>query len=116
MHHVLVVDDDQSIIDIITHMLEAMGYVVSGYTNPAVALGVFSMSPYRFDLVITDLDMPELSGLELVEAILNIRPATKVIILTGHPRPIPGGLMCLTKPVAFGDLKHVIGTILTKEG
>jgi CheY-like chemotaxis protein len=79
--HVLVVDDEPTVIQLVKKLLERLGYVVTAMTNPVAALEAFA--PCRFDLVITDLKMPEMSGLVLGSRILEIEPTTPVILITG---------------------------------
>lgn len=82
---VLFVDDEETLADIGKRMLESLGYEVEIFTSSPEALALLQEDPDRFDLVITDLTMPELTGEELTQKILEIRPDTPVILCTGHP-------------------------------
>ncbi|MBK7002540.1 MAG: PAS domain S-box protein [Rhodoferax sp.] len=81
---VLVVDDEQAIVGVATALLESMGCEVVGFTYPAEALRMFYDKPNGFDLVITDLTMPELSGAELARTMLSIRPELPIIMCSGY--------------------------------
>lgn len=65
-------------------MLEFLGYRVVGMTNPEEALKEFSNHPDDFDLVMTDQNMPRLTGEKLAIEILRIRPGIPVILCTGY--------------------------------
>jgi CheY-like chemotaxis protein len=79
--HVLVVDDEPSVLQFVKTLLERLGYVVTAMTNPVAALEQFA--PCRYDLVITDLKMPQMSGHAFGSRILEIEPTTPVIMITG---------------------------------
>jgi PAS domain S-box-containing protein len=81
---ILLVDDEPSIVRMITQMLTRSGYEVIGKTSSASALNVFKKAPEQFDLVISDLTMPEISGDQLAQAIKKIRPGMPIILCTGH--------------------------------
>ncbi len=65
-------------------MLEDLGYRVTTKTDSVDALAVFTAQPEDFDLVITDLTMPHLSGDDFATALLKIRPSLPVILVTGY--------------------------------
>lgn len=80
---ILLVDDEISILDLERKFLENIGYYVSCETNPLSAVKLISEEPDFFDLVITDITMPEMSGDILIEQIREIRPDIPVIVYTG---------------------------------
>ena len=80
---ILFVDGDQTIVEAVNNMLEGMGHHVRMVTSGTDALNLFSANPAGFDLVITDLGMPDISGLLLVEKLLKIRADIPIILLTG---------------------------------
>ena len=80
---ILFVDDETMIADIAKKMLESLGYHVAVRTNAIEALEAFRNNPKGYDLVITDLAMPKMSGLELAEKILQIRPELPIVLCTG---------------------------------
>jgi len=65
-------------------MLKAMGYDVTLTTSSAEAFEIFRKEPHSFDLVITDMTMPEMTGKRLARSILEIRPDIPVILTTGY--------------------------------
>lgn len=80
---VLFVDDETMIVDVVKKMLELLGYHVIARTSAIEALEAFKSNPDSFDLVITDLTMPKMSGLDLAERILQIRPDFPIVLCTG---------------------------------
>jgi nitrogen-specific signal transduction histidine kinase/ActR/RegA family two-component response regulator len=80
---ILVVDDEPQIAHVMQLMLESLGYRVTAYTSSRDALQDFGDAPQAFDMVITDMTMPELTGEELARAILQKRPDIPVILCTG---------------------------------
>lgn len=82
--HILFVDDEKSLLDINKNILEQLGYTISSYENSLEALSVFKRNPEKFDLVITDQTMPEMTGYELAKNILEINPSIPIILCTGY--------------------------------
>lgn len=80
---VLFVDGDQTIAEAVNAMLENMGHRVQMETSGADALSTFSNDPNGFDLIITDVGMPDISGLLLIEKIFKVRADIPVVLLTG---------------------------------
>ena len=68
-------------------MLAALGYEAIGFNRSTTALEAFRASPDRFDLVLTDDVMPEMTGTELAGALHQIRPSVPIILMTGGGRP-----------------------------
>lgn len=81
---ILLVDDEESIAQMATHALRRMGYRTQAVTQPHVAIETFRDAPDAFDLVITDLTMPRVTGIEVAEAVAALRPGTPVLIMTGY--------------------------------
>ncbi len=81
---ILLVDDEKELTDLMGDMLMNLGYSVEAHQDPEKALDTFKGHPSKFDLIITDMTMPRLNGIELCTAIKNIRPDIPVIICTGH--------------------------------
>jgi CheY-like chemotaxis protein len=81
---ILFIDDEQALVDIGKLSLKKMGYNVFATTSCVEALKIFSEEPFDFDLVITDQTMPEMSGLELIKKLRDIRMDIPVILCTGH--------------------------------
>ena len=83
---VLYVDDEDQLVHLVTRMMERMGYHVTGMTRPADAIDALRADPRSFDLVLSDLGMPGMSGMDLAEELLQIRPDLPIIITSGYVR------------------------------
>ncbi len=83
LEHILLVDDEEVIVKLCVKMLTENGYRVTHRTHPEEALRVFSADPHAFDLLITDLTMPGMTGAELARRVLAQRPGFPVILITG---------------------------------
>jgi len=81
---VLLVDDEPALVRAVTRLLERFGYQVTFCNGGARALSVLRADPYRFDVVLTDLHMPDISGLDLARAIGTIRPGLPVVLATAN--------------------------------
>ncbi len=84
---VLYLDDEQALVYLAARVLKRLGYQVTGFTEPAGALAAFSARPLDFDVVVTDLSMPGMTGFEFAEAILLRRPEIPVLMTSGYVRP-----------------------------
>jgi len=80
---ILVVDDEERSVSIMKVVLERLGYNVTAMTSSLKALELFKEDPHRYDLLLTDLIMPQLDGDTLVSEIIEIRPDMPVIITSG---------------------------------
>jgi CheY-like chemotaxis protein len=81
--HILFVDDEAAICTSAQIILERLGYHVTVQTDPSEALIQFCKCPDQFDLVITDLTMPRVTGSELAQQISRLRPKMPVLLATG---------------------------------
>ncbi len=81
--HILYIDDENSIVKVGKRMLESLGYQVTTRTSSVESLELFRSNPDRFDMVITDLTMPNMTGIELSQEFLRIRPSIPIILCTG---------------------------------
>jgi PAS domain S-box-containing protein len=84
---VLYVDDEEALVYLTARVLERMGYEVLGFSDPVAALEAFRENPARFDVVVTDLSMPGMSGFHLARALLQLRPDIAVLMTSGYVRP-----------------------------
>ena len=85
---ILFVDDEKVLVELGKSMLTGLGYDVIGRTSSLEALELFRARPDRFDLVITDMTMPNMTGIELAQEIMRIRPGIPVILCTGFSESI----------------------------
>ena len=81
---ILVVDDEGTLVHTVREMLERLGYGVETRTSSPDALKTFGKAPDTFDLLITDQTMPHMTGVELAEAFMNIRPDIPIILCSGY--------------------------------
>ena len=108
---ILIVDDERPLVLLGEEMLAAIGYEPVGFDSSAAALAAFRADPDRFDLVLTDELMPEMTGTELATALHEIRPDLPIILMTGHGGPVEsrgpravGIREVLKKPLLSADL------------
>jgi len=85
---ILYVDDEEPLILLMTRMLGKLGYSVTGCTDPEKAIAIFRSQPDVFDVVVSDLSMPGMTGIDLAREILQIRPGMPVLIASGYIRPV----------------------------
>ena len=116
---ILLVDDDESVVKIESHMLERLGYKVTSTTDSIEALEFFKKGYDDFDLVISDLDMPKMAGDKLARKLLSIKPDTPILLCTGFSNTLtPQTLLeieikgLLNKPIILKDLAQKIREIL----
>ena len=86
--HILFIDDEPSLVDIGKEILGQLGYEVTALTDSRDALDLFRNHPDRYDLVITDMTMPRMTGDKLAKAIMAVRAEVPVIICTGFSEKI----------------------------
>jgi PAS domain S-box-containing protein len=117
--HILFVDDEPTLVILGKQLLERLGYSVDTYTNSYEALAAFEADPHRYDLVMTDMTMPEMTGDKLATAILAIRPETPIVLCTGFSRMINeerarslGIHSFLMKPLTLPQLAGAVRTAL----
>ena len=115
----LFIDDEPALIDIGKEILSSLGYQVTSCTASDEALSLFKENPERFDLVITDLTMPKMTGDLLAQEIMRIRPDIPVILFTGYSDLVSrerfnqlGIRDCLMKPLTRKDLAESIRRVL----
>ena len=116
---ILLVDDEEAIVKMESLMLERLGYRVTCRTGSLEALEVFRADPYRFDLLITDMTMPDMTGIRLIKKIRGLRADIPVIICTGYSDLIDkeksaelGIQGYLVKPVMKSDLTPTVRNVL----
>lgn len=116
---VLVVDDEESLVQLAEEVLAGLGYEPVGCVGAREALRVFNAAPERFDLVLTDAIMPDMPGTELVAALRRLRPEIPVVLMSGYGGPdlqaqaqTVGARAVLTKPLTQSDLAQCLNSIL----
>lgn len=117
--NILYVDDEEPLVFLATRMLERQGYQVTGCTDPAQALAMFRANPKQFDAVVSDLSMPTMSGTDLAQELLRIRPGLPIVLASGYIRPQDNecaralGLPdVILKPDTVEDLSQILRNVL----
>ena len=121
--HILFVDDEEVLATMGKKMLERLGYSVTTRTGSPEALETFEARPGSFDLVITDMTMPSMTGDELAVRILETRPDIPVIICTGFSSRITperartlGISRLMSKPLLKNALAETVRSVLDESG
>jgi DNA-binding NtrC family response regulator len=109
------VDDEKLVVQMGEEVLSALGYGIVSRTSSREALMLFRDDPRRFDLVITDQTMPDITGIELAREILAIRPDMPVILCTGFSHLVDaesakqaGVRAFAMKPLRKGEIARTI--------
>ena len=116
---ILLVDDEESIVRLEKQMLERLGYNVSARSDSLEALETFNSNPDGYDLVVSDMTMPNMTGDQLAKELMSIRPDIPIIICTGfserinkeqaEANKIKGFLM---KPVVKSEMAQMVRKVL----
>jgi CheY-like chemotaxis protein len=116
---ILVVDDEISIVNMVQRMFERLGYKVETAITPQDALDRFALNPDHFDLVITDMTMPQMTGVNLSEKLMDIRKDIPIIICTGHSALVDedkakelGLAAYVMKPINLSEIAQTIRKVL----
>mgnify|MGYP006285263367 CR=1 FL=1 len=117
--HVLLVDDEKHIMELEKQVLENLGYRITARTSSVEALEAFQAAPMRFDILVTDQTMPNMSGINLVKAARQLRSDLPAILCTGysermiHDKLEAAGIQAvLLKPIANSDLAVTLRNVL----
>jgi PAS domain S-box-containing protein len=119
---ILFIDDEPDLVNVGRNLLEALGYQVTVKTSSVEALELFKSDPGRFDLVVTDMTMPEMMGDKLAQGMMKIRPDIPVILYTGFSEYITeervksiGIREFFLKPFEMKDMAQAIRKVLDKK-
>jgi PAS domain S-box-containing protein len=119
---ILCVDDEPAVLNMCNQMLNYLGYRIETQTSSPEALELFRKNPERFDLVMTDMTMPQMTGDRLAAEIMKIRPDMPVILCTGFSHKMTkkqakqhGIKAFLMKPLVLRDLSSTIRNVLDAE-
>jgi len=118
----MLVDDETEILSVCSELLETYGYETTIFSNSLDALHHFKENPAAYDLVLTDMTMPKLSGDVLGQKIMEIKPDVPVVVCTGfskgmgHGDSLNAGFAAyLTKPVEAGELLFTVRRVLDEQ-
>lgn len=116
---ILFVDDEKAMVDAIQPMIERLGYKVAARTSSIEGLEAFRANTDKFDLVITDFTMPNMTGMELAKELLKLRPDIPIILCTGYSEhinedkaKISGVRAFLMKPIVLSEIANAIRKVL----
>jgi len=117
--NILIVDDERDLVDAYVRLLERSGHRCVGAFDAGEAIRIIDAeSP---DLVITDLSLPDISGIEVIRHVRAKSPITPIIVMSGHNTPelnkaaqAAGANLSLLKPVSIVELRRVIGEALAR--
>jgi predicted ATPase/signal transduction histidine kinase/GAF domain-containing protein/CheY-like chemotaxis protein len=116
---IMIVDDEPALVTLAEEILADLGYEPLGYTSSVAALQAFRAAPTRFDLVLTDEMMPDLTGTELAREIRQLRPNSSIILMSGYGGPQlreraqdAGVFEVLRKPLVRRDIAEPVARAL----
>ena len=118
---ILLVDDERAMVELGSKMLTRLGYRVTAVTDSREALRLFLSKPEEFDIVVTDLTMPHLTGTDLARAILQARPRMPIILCTGFSQKITEkhtadlGVEVIMKPFDMRQMAELIRKVLSRD-
>jgi PAS domain S-box-containing protein len=121
--HVLLVDDEDLLVELGIQLLTTQGFRVTGFTDPHAALAAVRQQPRSFDVVITDLTMPGMTGLELAGELHQVRADLPIILASGYGGDVTperaarvGIRQVIDKPAPPGALARSIWAVLKSDG
>lgn len=100
---ILFVDDDEALVFLARRLLERMGYRVEAFQDSQRALAALTEHPHDYDVLVTDLAMPVLSGLDLAARALAVRPGLPIVIMSGYVREADSHR---ARQLGIGDICH----------
>ncbi len=119
---ILFVDDEETHVRLGRIGLGNLGYAVTGCTSPAEALGLFEKEAESYDLVVADLIMPRMTGLQLAEKMHSLQPRVPILLCTGRSEQISeeqmreaGIARCILKPATYPEMARAIRESLDKK-
>jgi CheY-like chemotaxis protein len=119
---ILYLDDDEKVLQSIVYLLGHLGFQVHGYSDQGIALRAFRAAPTEFEIVVTDYNMPGLSGLDVAKQIREIRADLPVVVTSGfideelHDQAdLVGVSALLPKPFSAKQFCELVQQLLTTE-
>lgn len=117
---VLAVDDDETVLDLLVRGLKAAGHEATGYSSGREALD--SLHKGSYDVLLTDLSMPQLSGLDVARLAKEVSPSLRICLLTGWGdqfdlgEDLPSAIdLVLPKPFRLEELTHTLGKLMEQK-
>ncbi|MCF8092579.1 MAG: response regulator [Desulfotignum sp.] len=119
---ILFIDDEENITQMALESLKLFDYRVEAMSDPEDALAVFTLNPGYFDVVITDMTMPKMTGARLAEKLINIRPDIPIVLCTGYSSLIDekkarqlGIAAYMMKPVPMSEIAKTIRKLMDQK-
>ncbi|NQV36321.1 MAG: response regulator [Phycisphaeraceae bacterium] len=119
VERVMVIDDEAPVVDLVSKMLQRLGYTVKAFTESVDAVKAFERSPGAYDLVISDMTMPFCDGAKVAHCIKKVRPPMPVILMTGFSHVGREDLLkqgaiqaIVEKPILSRDVARTIRAVL----
>jgi two-component system, cell cycle sensor histidine kinase and response regulator CckA len=116
---ILIIDDEPDILEILSQLFAYMGYSVTSHISSIEALEIFKARPGGFDLVVTDMTMPHMSGDKLAAELMKVRPDIPIILCTGYSNKITeekammiGIKAFIYKPIEQNELAKTVRRVL----
>ena len=116
---ILYLDDEEPLVFIVKRMLERLGHQVAGFTVADKALEAFKAAPDSFHLVLTDMAMPGMNGIDFATSVLQVKPGALVVIASGYMDPRDqqraracGVHECIRKPNTLDEMRDMITALL----
>ena len=113
--HILIVDDEEAVAAFLQDFLQSYGYKITSTTSSKKAIELLEASPEEYDLVVTDQTMPEMTGVEMIKHLFEIRPDIPVILCSGYSEQVDeaqalslGCAKYMSKPINNQDLIEAI--------
>jgi CheY-like chemotaxis protein len=115
---VMVVDDEAALVELAEELLAGLGYEAVGYGSAEAALAAFKADPDRFDVLLTDQTLPGMSGSELAQQVLAVRPRFPILLMSGNLTEVSerraleiGVRATLHKPLGLQELSTRLGSL-----
>ncbi|WP_148685747.1 response regulator [Candidatus Nitrosocosmicus hydrocola] len=97
--YALIVDDEEELAELYRQFIASMGFVAISFTRPLIALEHYQKNPYKYSLVVTDLRMPGINGIELANKMRILNSSVKIFLITAFD------VLDLEKDLAFMSAK-----------
>jgi DNA-binding NtrC family response regulator len=113
-HLVAIVEDEEDILTLFTEIIRENGYTVVGFTNPISFIEYLRTRQDKFDLILIDYKMPQMSGCELANQITKINPRIKLVLMTAANDILNNNLNLelIRKPIMINELVRIISSYM----
>jgi DNA-binding NtrC family response regulator len=116
LNYIMIVDDEPDILDLLQGYLETKGWKIKAFIGPGIALSSIIMNPKLYSLILTDIRMPGMSGIEFIKKVKNIDNSIKIIFMTAYDTEIDelrglSDVEPLRKPIGLERLVSLINRL-----